>query len=394
MDTLPYWYEPALRTFEDVKGEKFLDVAESWIVDRWNVGNGLRRWDDEPRKNNYGSKTYMYMMHDHGSEPIIERYHTYLEWHAMWCTIGELVKDNPIVRDSEDALYTFESLLNEQVLVYKDLWLSDILSPKPLEDQFWLEPKKVDTWTNQVNINNYLDELGVRGKEDFLVINSYHETKSSNFRSIIRVNSAFVSPKTASALVRALQSEYSSWDFKIPPVADEYEINQSPYKLLGWLAKHEKILGVEETDSFRNEVRKIEVEPSEDVIKEMDLSINYNEYVSWKNNVTGKNVFIYKQWGDDPSGEKNYGSRYITGVHSDGWRLLINRESLKQILNKFGTDLILDVEITRSNKGNEYSRYDEKAKKESIFDKVILLRQDGTTETTDGCVGTWMLPGR
>ena len=37
LDTVPYWYEPWLRVFYGLKPEEFLNLSESWIVDRWGV---------------------------------------------------------------------------------------------------------------------------------------------------------------------------------------------------------------------------------------------------------------------------------------------------------------------------------------------------------------------
>ncbi len=74
MDTLPYWYTEALRTFADVSGEEFLDTAERWIVDRWGVQGNPWCWDDEPRQHRFSS-----MDHSNGLRPTLERFHTYLE---------------------------------------------------------------------------------------------------------------------------------------------------------------------------------------------------------------------------------------------------------------------------------------------------------------------------
>jgi hypothetical protein len=42
LDTVPYWYEPALRGFVAVSMEQFLEVAEHWIVKEWQVPENIR----------------------------------------------------------------------------------------------------------------------------------------------------------------------------------------------------------------------------------------------------------------------------------------------------------------------------------------------------------------
>ena len=96
------WYSPAISAFADLEGEKFLDVAEEWIVDRWNVTNDPRQWNAEPRRKRFSERHGDSMDHRHGSLPTIERFHTYLEWHAMWCAVGELMQTNALAKVAED----------------------------------------------------------------------------------------------------------------------------------------------------------------------------------------------------------------------------------------------------------------------------------------------------
>jgi len=389
MDTLPYWYAPALRIFANVDGEEFLDVAESWIVDRWNVKNNPCSWDDEPRKRNHGDESSYYMAHDHGSRPILERYHTYLEWHAMWCTIGELMQSRALAKESKDEYYSYEFLVVEEGLVVPDLWLADIQAPKPLENQLWSAPQNdMDRWLDAVDDKEFLAELGLNDEVGFIVVNGYHETKSYNFRSTVRVNSALVSPTTAAALVRSLQTKGSSWNYWIPPAGDELEIKADT--LTEWLTSQEQGLGIEETDPLRYEIRRIESEPSERMRKELNLSMLYDKQINWVHNGNGKRIFIYEPWGDDLSGERAYRRRYNQNVRSNGWRLSIDRDALKAFLAKSNFDLIIGIEVSRNNMGDDYSRRDKEKTKESQFGRILLFRADGTIEAAEGYIGTWV----
>ena len=76
-----------LRAFADRGEEEFLDAAERWIVDDWGVTGEIWRWDEEPRKGRFSDRS-LSSMHSQGSQPTLERFHTYLEWYAMWCATG------------------------------------------------------------------------------------------------------------------------------------------------------------------------------------------------------------------------------------------------------------------------------------------------------------------
>ena len=91
-DTLPYWYRPLLESFAAVDGERFLREAERWIIDLWGYSGDVHGFDKERGRGQfiYGDRTLT--SHRHGSKPTLERLHTHLEWHAMWCVAGELLK--------------------------------------------------------------------------------------------------------------------------------------------------------------------------------------------------------------------------------------------------------------------------------------------------------------
>jgi len=394
MDTLPNWYTSALRIFANVEGEEFLDAAESWIVERWNVTSNPWRWDDEPRKRHRGSDSSYYMTHDHGSRPIIERYHTYLEWHAMWCAIGELMQSKALSKESKDELHSYNLLLGEESLTIPGVWLSDILSPKPFEKQLWFGPQgSISTWIDEVSDNEFLAQLGLNDEEGLIAIDCSHVTRSYNFKNSVHIRSALVSTKTAAALVRSLQTVENSWDYRIPPDGDDLEIKSKPFTLIGWLSMREQVLGIEENDPLRYEIRRIESEPSEKVKRILNLSLIFGDQVSWNNQETNNKIMVYEHWGDELSGERPSRRGYDLTIRSSGWRLTIDKIMLKQFLEKSGYDLIVEVEINRSNKGDEYSRYDEEETKDAQYDRLFLLRRDGTVEGAEGRIGTWTLPG-
>ena len=394
IDTLPYWYTGAIRSFADLSGKEFLDTAEKWIVDHWGIQDNPWRWEDEPRKYRFPDNLYYLMTNDHGSMPTLERFHTYLEWHAMWCVTGELMQTRPLAQSEEDEYDVFENRLQRNMLTLPPLWLADLHGPKPLDEHLWYPPQvDVDQWVDTVGDDDFLSEIGLTSDDGSIIVSSDHDTKSRGFKSSIRVNSALVSPETASALVRALQTVYNSRNYRIPVAKDELEINNAPYMLTGWLTDTELHSGIDDSDPLRYEIRGIECRPSNETIIAMDLTFVCDYQTKWVKNKERDAVFIYHAWGDTHGDEREETFRHNETVRSYGWRLLVENGALKTFLNEIGRDLVVEIEITRRNKGYEYySRYDEEKNTEARYDRVILLRRDGTIEAAEGCIGTWTPP--
>lgn len=393
MNTLPYWYTRALRAFADVSQEEFLDTAERWIVDRWDVQDSAWQWDAEPRKHREDRRSSMSMGNDHGSLPILERFHTYLEWHAMWCATGELLQTRALARAKEDDYYSLEGWLSGNGLTAPPLWLADLHDMKPLEDRFWFAPPSdVTTWIDNLSDEDFLIELGLMNDDEMLVVGSHYDVQSSAFKLSARVITALVSPDTAGALVRALQTVNDAWDYGIPSAGDESEIHAPPYTLVGWLVDTHHDLAMDEHDPFRYGVRPIERRPSEKTARWLNLVFMHDDQTKWVN--TERNpAMIYEAWGDTRGDEREEHLRYDTDIRSSGWRLRIDRRALQAFLKKKKLDLIVEVEITRRNPGYEEWRRQEEKTEEARYDRVLLLRRDGTIEGTEGRLGTWTSSG-
>ena len=96
--------------------------------------------------------------------------------------------------------------------------------------------------------------------------------------------------------------------------------------------------------------------------------------------------------GDNRGDERDERLRDDKTVRSSGCRLRVDKEALRTFLNEIGLDLIVEIAITRRNKGYDYSRSGEEKAKESRFDRVVLLRRDGTIEAAEGRLGAWTAP--
>lgn len=393
MDTIPYWYGDILRFFPTVSQDRVLEIAERWILDKWGADPQANWWDKEPRKNRYNERRFGSWSHEHGSLPTIERYGTHLEWNAMHCVVGELLMTHPIAKVGEFSFYNFDYWLGKILPTDPPAWLSDNRCPTPLEARLWKEDPRTDSgWLHNIRRDEFLTEVGLRSslRKGWIVVEGNYTVHFPKREANIRISSALVSPETAPALVRALQTESNPWGFRLPNEGDELQINVPPYSLVGWLEDIEGDLRFDDRDPFRYEVRQIRVKPGRKLAEVLELMPLDGSHRTWICNDTGEAALIYESWCDESPPEEDY---YPRRIRSNGWRLWARTEMVRSFLTNGGWDLICEVQVERRLR-NEYgwSYYAEKKRK--THDKILLLRGDGSVAEAKGRVGSWTGIGR
>ncbi|SRR6266481_882164 len=386
IDSQPYWFEPATRMFAFVDLNKFTDVAEKWIVDEWKAPTDEWRWDDEPRRSRYSERQWQFWHHSHGSAPTIERYRTYLEWHAMYCAVGDLLTSEPLADTEEDPYDALDQWIGRETLAWPPWWLSDLRNPKPLEERFWLAPDEISEWTGTAGDRDFLRELDLNlPGSGTIVVWASHRTKSSQFELKVAVHTALVEPKTASSLVRALQSALEPIRFGIPSEGNErVAIDKPPYRLLGWLAIGESRSGIDQRDPLRREVEGFSFRPGSSQINLLTQRVLRNSAIRWVD-AEQKLAYLYEEWSDEqPERDSNYDYQ----VRSAGSRLHITTEQLRNYLVEAGLDLLVEVEMTRTKDPHEHRRSNSKEASQR-YERIFLLRRDGSIETAEGHIGTW-----
>jgi hypothetical protein len=386
LDTIPYWYSPALDMFVDVDLEEFLDSAERWIVNEWHAGGDAWKSGYEQRRDRYSDRNWVLATNDHGSLPTLEQYQTYLERHAMFCTVGEFLKSRRVTgsTDAQDMPYdTFEGWLQRDGLTLPPLWLADMRRPKPLERRFWYEPSQIDQWLTSPKDEEFLCELGVTAREGWVVVKAWHETGSQHFESRVNVSSALVEGQTAGALVRSLQTAKDPYDYGLPYEEHDFEIDESPYRLLGWLEHWSGSGRLDSNDPHRRSLEGVLFLPGKK-IPDIYRTTSPDGGVIWVDR-KGVPAFEYEGWSDvqHERGEE----RYRIDMQSAGARLWASTSFLQRYLLAVDMDLVLSVTLIRE-KGDGRYRYAEK-REETRQAKVVVFRRDGTISDANGHIGAW-----
>src|ERR1017187_1333404 len=390
MDTVRYWYHSAIDVFVEVSQDEFLNVAEKWILDKWRVPTTESRWELQPRKYRFSERNWTESSNDHGTEPTLERFTTYLERHAMFCAVGELMKSKPLVSVTDDGYDHFEAWLKRRGLSSPPQWLADFRGLKPLEGQFWSEPSDMDTWLEVPADSEFLRELLTHEDGNMITAQAWHETGSSRFSSRVYVDSALVEPTAAASLMRALQTATDPYDYKLPDEGTDFEINEPPYRLLGWMDDITIDSGIDSKDPFCRTIAGVRLRPGAGVGKDLVQRITSDGNVAW-NAMNQSVAFEHTAWSDKPPENRSERRRYR--LESEGERLSVSVKTLLSWMFKTEMDLIVSIKFIREEGSGDYEETS-KEKRKARTAKIIILRRDGSIETCNGRIGTWQIPGR
>lgn len=391
MDTLPYWYRPLLSAFADVDGKCFLQAVEHWIIDVWGYSGDIRDFDKERRRGRFEDRDWSLSSHRHGSTPTLERLNNHLEWHAMWCAAGELLKTKHLVSRDDDDWEAWDDLgarIKREKLSEPPLWSADLLAPTPLITHNWrADSCPLDEWVLAVGEADHRAEMLPGDQPEYVFVDGDAERRTGDRIETVRISSALVAPATGGSLLRALQTMNDNWDYKLPDEGEEdHEIDQGPYHLLGWLRSSNRDTGIDDKDPLSGYASVIGAFPGHRVTEACGLNRDRAGRAQWFNNLALPPMFIYEAWGKPAKDNERYTADYAVA----GRRLLVHKGQLQEFLHSQGLDLIIEVEVAR--RGRESKRYagdEEKKNPEGRYDRLYRLHSGGALEVAEGCVGAW-----
>ena len=348
------------------------------------------KWVDEPRKYRF-ERNRLSNGHRHGSLPSAERYSTHLEWHAMFCVVGELLEKEPLVKIKPGEYQSFENFMARHQLTEGPLWLSDFRQCKPLEQFLWEDStddcSSDSEWLSDVDETKMLAYLGHPDSPD-LPVSARENGIRAHRRWSTDVSSALVHPATAPALLRALQGARTSWDYALPGTGHNEDINQSPFVLKEWIAHPSRDIELDQNDPLRREVRDRQTLPGQRMRAWLNLPSECDDELRWTS-PDARYTCAYQAWSD----ERTEADRYSGAEGSAGYRLVLNKEALRRVLQQSKMDLLVEITFTRRTKEHSIDDDDQEEPSEAEFDFLVVLRKDGTVESARGPMGIWFAPG-
>ena len=178
-----------------------------------------------------------------------------------------------------------------------------------------------------------------------------------------------------------------SWDYKLPDEGEDgVEIDDAPYRFLGWLRRSYRDDGIDKKDPFRGHAFQISSHPGQRVAIACDLTRDRAGRPRWSNGEAEQPMFVYEAWGVDAEDEERYRDDFAVCGH----RLLAHREQLLSFLRGEGLDLVIEVEVTRREQRNRrFTGEEEDASPEGRFARLYLFNGEGNLEVAEGRLGTW-----
>lgn len=387
MDTIPYWYDPMVRSFAKISQDQLLSVAETWIIDHWEYPGEIRSYEAERRRGRFTERDWSKTSNRHGSNPTLERLSTHLEWHGLWCAVGELLKKEPLAAGEESDWDSLQRRLADQMLTQPPLWSSDLLGPVPLRRDFWRIPQEtLGDWVLQVSEGRLRTELTPADRPGYVAVGGTWHIRASDRTETLSLSSALVGPEYAGALVRALQTMGSAWDYSIPRESEEdfHESASEEYRMIPWLRCPSSDGGVDHLDPFRGNASLVDWMPGQLVSNSCGLIRDNIGRRAWS--ASGRSpMFVYEVWGDD------YGDddQYYAGLAVSGSRLLVDSAQLREFLQHQELELLIEVEVSREGRSNQRGIDPEGKVPEATYDRVYRLDADGGLHAAEGCVGAW-----
>ena len=382
IDTLPYWYERILRSFANVELDEFLTVVERWIVDEWHIDGDVRKLDEERegRFSRHREMTY----NRHGTIPTVEILQRHLEWHAMWCAVGELLMVEPLSDHSDDSL---REELAWRKLASPPIWSADIAGPIPLERRFWRsDVGPLAPWIEKIPQNAHLSTLLSEDPLDYFVVDGGWTRRMADRVEFVNVNSALVAPSVASSLVQAWQTVEDSWSYAVPSEGEGMgqDIDEPPFRLLGWLrnANIDHSCGIDGKDPFAAHGMGVHGSPGRRVTKACELVVQNERGRCWWSGQCDAPMFVYQAWGEAEEEDAP-----VAGVSSSGCRLLAHRNQLRQFLVESDWKLIVEVRVTRRDRKARKLTFEEGGDDgEHTETMICLFGEDGCSKAPNDVV--------
>jgi len=343
--------------------------AASVIVNEWKLKAG--RYDDDPRVELWNRHRDDYRTtFSHGSYPHDHNYHFYLSYHAMMVTGARLLKELPIVTDEDLEESNWDKWLSYHMLTRPDgYWLADWKDPLPLKRPAWAD-QDFKLWQTDIKAEAMVENLIMKkNKKIWLTVFGGWEEELNSRRETYSVRSAFVSPGTADALMRALTTCVNPHDFKLPNYRERnMEIAETPFELKGWIVDSNFSAELDEYDPFAEELPFSFVQVGQEIMEELNISAmkNGKEYV--KNQDNGEVVIFSEQWSStEEERDKEPEQR--------GSRTNCSLDFLQELCKSQGMEIIIKVMVDR-NMSYSYRSGRDKDRQDPVH-KIFILSTNG-----------------
>lgn len=372
-----YWFDSLARTF-GITATQVKDLAMDVVFNEWNLEIEDKSIKD-PRSGLWSSyQSGRETMHSHSSYPETDNYRFYVSYHAMLVVGSKLLEEMPTAKRQKWEKDTWGSWLERHTLTRDDgKWLSDRRDPSPIKQRSWVHIEgNREEWIEGIESNDFLNILFISDESfepTWLNVygswNEYHDYKNEK----IHISSAFVSIEGAESLLNALNSCENPLDFKIPSYNEaEFEFDDYPFELSGWIYQDHKSLGIDEFDPYAAEIAYPPHDIGEPYVDIFNLTCD-SERREWFQNNSNEACLSCRIWS--LKSKKGRDEPYRGGMKMNS-----SIQFIKQMCETLNKKFIIEVQINRSL--NEPGRQSGSYSRES---RVYILSKEGELRDTETC---------
>jgi hypothetical protein len=376
-DFRQYWCDPLGDAF-GINAHSVERLVAKVLIDEWEVSSRGRTEDDRRHAlrlypgDNYSS---------HGEWPEEEDLDFYLAIQGLCEVAGTLLQTRPVVQrydeDEETGESEYTRFLKWHMPTRDDgRWLSDRRDPAPANaqidsnDPMGLETDRDDEhWIYRISVDRFRQELFPSPTQ--IVVWGYRSVDHFSRNERVSITSALVSPGSAHALLRALQTSPDKHAYRIPDTTDEtYSSTVPGFELTGWIKPHGYDYGRDRQDPYAKSIEYPPIRPMTS-IPPLDSLVPDADLRLWRE---GETIAVTSTAWDDSDKRQSIGS--------SGQTLVFDRSWLTGMLEKLDRWLILEVEIQRRSNETSRSRskladYDERLSLSSPYTKYFLIDVTG-----------------
>ncbi|MFI2780045.1 hypothetical protein [Streptomyces sp. ALB3] len=265
----------------------------------------------------------------------------YLSTHALWTVAGELLKTNPVYRDSEADTDLFHDWLSDFRLTRGDgRWLADRRDPSPQSIFGGLYDSPKPDWIWQLNSRHFSEHL--LASDGWVTVWESSDDTSYEAAQQVLIRSALVNPEKARALALALQTAPSYMAYRIPDADDgDYQFDAQGFQLTGWIVVPDGREGQDNRDPLAAGVRYPPYRPADEFVGLLGLEPDA-DMREW---TRADGAALRSAVWDDTAATS---SDRVTGT--EGQRLEIRCDALQELLSLTGRSMIVEVMIDRTHK--------------------------------------------
>ncbi|PKV11009.1 hypothetical protein CVO74_22455 [Xanthomonas prunicola] len=325
------WIEPLARAFA-IYPREIEEIACRVIREQWGLHESGDYNSDVRAQRGQFKEDLRHRGNELGGKDNLS---FYLSYHALMEAAGQLLETHPLHEDLESSWGSFSYwLLENASFDPKGDWLADSRQLPPT-DVIEFPAHEKGTWPVPAAKSYALSRIMAHG-EAVVAAGRWTQYAGRNSESL-RVVSALASRTRAGALARALATTRNPYDYALPDFQDTHEIHHGDYVLEGWVTEAGKETGADSDDPWAGELSRRFPDIAGAVADELGITLD-EASGEWHQN-DGTCVAWVERWG-----ERTYDE---DGRSPSGERLLVDMKFLKEMLDRQGRTLIIEVTCDR-----------------------------------------------